>query len=66
MKSFKDLSASATCRATSLKQGCFVSWSGLIGTLAGAACVALPLTTQAQNYPNTPITFYVSYGAGAR
>jgi tripartite-type tricarboxylate transporter receptor subunit TctC len=65
MKSFKDLSASATCRATSLKQGCFVSWSGLIGTLAGAACVALPLTTQAQNYPNKPITFYVSYGAGA-
>ena len=65
MKSFKDLIAPTTAKPTVLKKVCSASWSGLVGTLAAAACVALPFTTQAQPYPNKPITFYVSYAAGA-
>jgi hypothetical protein len=62
---FKDLISAAAGRTTLLKQRGCSSWSALTGVLAGIACVALPLTTQAQSYPNKPITFYVSYGAGA-
>ena len=62
---FKELIAPATRKITFLKQGYFIAWSGLVGTLTGAVCLAVPLTTQAQNYPNKPITFYVSYAAGA-
>ena len=61
----KDLIALATAKPTVLKQVCSASWSALVGTLAAAACVALPFTAQAQPYPNKPITFYVSYAAGA-
>ena len=65
MMYFKNLIAPAVRRVTVLKHGCFVTWSGLSGTLAAAACIALPMIAQAQSYPNKPITFYVSYGAGA-
>ncbi len=65
MMYFKDLISPAAGRTTLLKQRGCSSWSALTGVLAGIACMALPLTTQAQSYPNKPITFYVSYGAGA-
>jgi hypothetical protein len=61
----KDLIAPTTTKTTLLKQVCSVSERGLAGTLAAAAWVALPVTAQAQPYPNKPITFYVSYAAGA-
>jgi hypothetical protein len=61
----KDLIARATTKTTLLKQVCSVSGLELAGTLAAAAWVALPVTAQAQPYPNKPITFYVSYAAGA-
>lgn len=62
---FNDLIALAKRKVNVMKQTLFVTWSKRIGALASVACVALPLTAQAQNYPNKPITFYVSYGAGA-
>ena len=62
---FKELIAQAKRRTIFLKPGSFVAWSGFVGTLTGAVCLALPFTAQAQNYPNKPITFYVSYAAGA-
>ncbi|MEI8402167.1 MAG: tripartite tricarboxylate transporter substrate binding protein [Alcaligenaceae bacterium] len=65
MMYFKDLIAPAALMTMVLKQGCSVTWSGIVGALAAAAPIALPFATQAQNYPNKPITFYVSYGAGA-
>ena len=65
MMYFKELIAPATLRTMVLKPGGSVTWSGLVGALAAAVSMALPFATQAQNYPNKPITFYVSYGAGA-
>jgi len=65
MMYLKDLIAPAMRRANALKQGLFVTCSGLVTTLVSVACVALPSAAQAQPYPNKPITFYVSYGAGA-
>ena len=62
---FKELIAQAKRRTIFLKPGSFVAWSRFVGTLTGAVCLALPITAQAQNYPNKPITFYVSYAAGA-
>ncbi len=61
----KDLIVPATTNTTVWKLGCSASRSVVVGVLAAAAWVAMPSSTQAQPYPNKPITFYVSYGAGA-
>jgi tripartite-type tricarboxylate transporter receptor subunit TctC len=62
---FKDLIAPATRRVTELKLRRSATGFRFVGTLAAAVWVTLPFTAQAQPYPNKPITFYVSYGAGA-
>ena len=61
----KDWIAPAAPRITVSKRECSATWSRLVGTLAAAAWVTLPVSAQAQPYPNKPITFYVSYAAGA-
>ena len=60
MMYFKDWTAPTTRRVTVLKQRYLGTRSELLGALGAVACLALPLSTQAQSYPNKPITFYVS------
>jgi tripartite-type tricarboxylate transporter receptor subunit TctC len=65
MTYFKKMIAPAPSSATALGQRIFIFRSGLAGALISAVCLGLPSTSHAQNYPNKPITFYVSYAAGA-